>query len=431
MQKANGRQNHAPSYYAATLNDRADYPALSNDVSVDVCIVGGGFSGVAAALTLAERGRSVALLEANRIGWGASGRNGGQILPGWSGEAAMIRQLGDKAKAFFQRTRYRGNDIVEERIEKYQIDCDYMRGAMTAAVNQRHRRTLQEEYDEAVAQGYGEDVELIAAGRMREFVNSGKYIGGLLEKRGAHCHPLNLCLGEARAAHNLGVQIFENSPALEIEYGSRPAAITPGGRVDAGHVILAGNAYHALEKKRLNGYLLPARTYMIATEPLGDAQARELLPQNTAVCDANMVLDYFRLTADKRLLFGGRCTYSNREIHDVEGALGPRMRRVFPQLENVEIDYAWGGVLGIVLNRAPMLGRLDEKVFYIQGYSGHGLNCSHMVGEILADAVDLNDKDLQLFESIARPRIPAPDLVGGPMLALGMTYYRLRDALGV
>lgn len=431
MQKANGRQDHAPSYYAATINDRAEYPALSGDLSVDVCIVGGGFSGVAAALTLAERGKSVAMLEAHRIGWGASGRNGGQILPGWAGEATMIRQLGDRARDFFRRTRYRGNDIVEERIEKYQIDCDYVRGAMTVAVNQRHMRALKEEYDEAVAQGYGDDVELIGAERMNEFVNSDKYIGGLVEKRGAHCHSLNLCLGEARAAHNIGVRIFEGSPALEIDYDARPAVIAPGGRIEAGHVILAGNAYHTLEKKRLNGYLLPAQTYMIATAPLDDALARELLPQNTGVCDANMVLDYFRLTADKRLLFGGRCTYSNREIDDVEGALAPRMRRIFPQLENAKIEYAWGGVLGIVLNRVPMLGRLHEKVFYIQGYSGHGLNCSHMVGEILADAIDLNDKDERLFESVARPRMPAPDLVGGPMLALGMTYYRLRDALGV
>lgn len=431
MHNANGRQDHAPSYYAATINDTTEYPALERDLVVDVCVIGGGFSGVAAALTLAERGRSVALLEANRIGWGASGRNGGQVLPGWSGETAMTRQLGDKAREFFRRTRYRGNDIVEERIEKHQIDCDYVRGAMTTAINRRHMLALREEYDDAVAAGYAADVEMIGAEGVRDYVNSEKYIGGLVEKRGAHCHPLNLCLGEARAARNLGAWIFEGSPALAIEYGARPAVVAEGGRIEADHVILAGNAYHALEKKRLNGYLLPAKTYMIATAPLGDELARNILPRNTAVCDANMVLDYFRLTADKRLLFGGRCTYSNRDIIDVEGALAPRMRRIFPQLEGVKIDYAWGGVLGIVLNRAPMLGRLDERVFYIQGYSGHGLNCSHMVGEILADAIDLNGKDAALFESVARPRLPAADLVGGPLLALGMTYYRLRDALGV
>jgi len=426
----NEPQPHANSYYAATRNDRTDYPALAGDLSVDVCVIGGGFSGVASALTLAERGHAVALLEANRIGWGASGRNGGQILPGWSGEDAMRNQLGEAAEEFLERTRFRGNEIIEDRIEKYQIDCDYARGAMTAALNQSHMRRLRADYEGYIAAGRSADAEFIKADRIRKFIVSDAYVGGLFEKRAAHCHPLNLCLGEARAARNLGVRIFENSRALEIQYGERPAVMTVGGRVDAGHVILAGHVYHGLEKKKLAGYLLPANTYMIATEPLDDELAGNVLPQNTAVCDANMVLDYLRLSADKRVLFGGRCTYSNREITDIKGALGPRMRRIFPQLEKIGIAFAWGGPLGIVLNRAPMLGRLARRVFYVQGYSGHGVNCSHIVGEILADAIELKTEDAALFERISRPRMPAPALVGGPALALGMTYYRIRDALG-
>lgn len=421
---------HVKSWYAATVNDRAAYPALLSDLSVDVCVIGGGFSGVSAALTLAERGFSVALLEASRIGWGASGRNGGQILPGWSGEKTLIRQLGEEARKFLWRTRYRGNEIIEERIEKYQIDCDYARGAMTVAVKPVQMDALREEHEEGARHGRGDDLAFIDAGGLADYVGTDAYLGGLVEKRAGHCHPLNLCLGEARAAHNLGVRIFESAPVRDIVHGERPAVIAEGGRVEADFVILAGNAYHRLEEKRLRGAMLPARTFMMATAPLPAELAAKLLPRNTAICDANWVLDYFRLTPDRRLLFGGRCTYSNREIRDIEAALAPRMRRVFPELASVKIDYAWGGAIGIPLNRAPLLGRLSGNVFYVQGYSGHGVNCSHIAGEILADAIAGKIHDASLFERVGHIRIPAAELVGNPLLALGMTWYRMKDALG-
>lgn len=422
---------HVRSYYAATINDRTAYPALAADIAVDVCIIGGGFSGVAAALTLAERGRSAALLEAGRIGWGASGRNGGQVLPGWSGESTMIRQLGEEAREFLWRTRYRGNEIVEARIEQYRIDCDYVRGAMTTATKPNHMKFFKAEYREAERRGRGDDVVLLGGEALRDYLETDVYLGGLLEKRAGHCHPLNLCCGEARAAHRLGVSIFENSPALDIVHGERPEVIAEGGRIRAKYVVLAGNAYHRLERRALHGYMLPAQTYMIATEPLPAALAARLLPHNTAICDANWVLDYFRLSADRRLLFGGRCTYSNREIRDVVGALGPRMRRIFPQLEGVKVEYSWGGAIAIPLNRAPLLGRVADNIFYMQGYSGHGVNCSHIAAEIIADAIENNDRDASLFERVTHFRMPAADLIGSPMLALGMTYYRMKDAIGI
>lgn len=421
---------HVDSYYAATINDRTRYPALKGDVTADVCIIGGGFSGVASALTLAERGRSVALVEANRIGWGASGRNGGQVLPAWSGEGEMIRQLGEDASEFLWRTRYRGNEIVEERIKKYGIECDYVRGAITVALKPFQMRALEQEYREAVAHGHGADVELVDERSVRDYVGSDLYLGGFVEKRGAHCHPLNLCLGEARAAANLGAQIFEETRVADIEHGAQPVVVTDRGRVKANHVILAGNAYTKLERKRLGGYLLPAQTYVVTTQPLAEATAMEILPKNSGVCDANWVLDYFRLTGDRRLLFGGRCTYSGREIGDVEGALVPRMKKIFPQLEDARIEYKWGGTIGIIMNRVPMIGRLSDNIYYVQGYSGHGVNCSHIVAEIFADAIDANAKDAMLFERVTHFRMPAADVIGGPMLALGMTYYRMKDAIG-
>ncbi|MEZ5927395.1 MAG: FAD-binding oxidoreductase [Parvularculaceae bacterium] len=422
--------DHVQSYYAATANDASRYPALDGDISVDVCIIGGGFSGVASALTLAERGRSVALVEANRIGWGASGRNGGQVLPAWSGEGEMVRQLGQEASEFLWRTRYRGNDIVEERIRKYGIECDYVRGAITVALKPFQLNALKAEYDEAVEHGHKEDVEFVGKDGLSAYVGSDMYLGGFIEKRGAHCHPLNLCLGEARAAASLGAKLFESTRVTEIIHGDRPVVVTDKGRITANHVILAGNAYTKLEREKLGGYLLPAQTYVITTNQLDEATAKEILPQNSGVCDANWVLDYFRLTGDRRLLFGGRCTYSGREIVDVEGALLPRMKRIFPQLEDARVEHQWGGTIGIILNRVPMIGRLSPKVFYVQGYSGHGVNCSHIVAEIFSDAIDANAHDATLFERVSHFRIPAADVIGSPMLALGMTYYRMKDAIG-
>lgn len=425
------RAQHTASYYAASAHPAPARPALTGSVEADVAIIGGGFTGVASALSFAERGKSVVLIEANRVGWGASGRNGGQVLAGWSGEGEFAKQLGARGEAFLWKTRYAGNDIVERRIEAHQIRCDYVRGAATVALNAVQMRGLEDEYAAAAVHGFASDLELVDAPGLRRHAATGAYLGGLIDRRGAHCHPLNLCIGEAAAAEKLGVRIFENSPAVAIEHSPRPAVVTANGRVDANHVILAGNAYHRLEQDRLGGYMLPAKTYVIATEPLSAELAAELLPDNLAICDANWVLDYFRLTGDRRLLFGGRCTYSNRDIDDVEGSLAPRMRRIFPQLEQTKVEFAWGGVIGIPLNRVPLIGRLSERVLYAQGYAGHGVNCSHIVGEMFADAVDGDTAGLDLFDAAKHVRIPAADVIGGPMLALGMTWYRMRDALGV
>jgi len=424
-------QNHAPSYYAATVNDFTEYPSLQGDISVDVCIVGGGFSGIATALTLAERGLSVALLEANRIGWGASGRNGGQILAGWSGESALVKQAGEDASKFLWRTRYRGNDIAEERIEKYQIQCDYAKGAITAAVNSAQMAMLQQEHDDCAANGYTQEMHIAGASEIRDYVGTEAYVGGLIDTRGGHLHPLNLCLGEARAAHGLGAQIFEQCPVTEIKHGETPYVITEHGKVTARFVVLAGNAYHKLERKKLHGYMLPTETYVIATEQLNADLATEILPKNSAVCDANIVLDYYRLSADKRLIFGGGCNYLNVSNMDPRKELLPRLHKLFPQLRDIGIAFSWSGVMGIPLNRVPMIGRLTDNSFYVQGYSGHGVNCSHISGEIIADAIQLRDADIKLFEKVSHFKIPAADYIGNPMLALGMLYYRMKDRLGI
>ncbi|MCB2113276.1 MAG: FAD-binding oxidoreductase [Parvularculaceae bacterium] len=404
---------------------------MHGDIETDVCIIGGGFSGVASALSLAERGFDVVLLEGRRIGWGASGRSGGQILPGWSGESAIRNQLGERASAFLERTRYFGNEIIETRIKKYAIDCDYERGAATLALNEKQMAALEAEYASHAKTGADFHFDLVDRATISNHVASEIYCGGLIDRRGAHCHPLNLCLGEARAAESLGVRIFEESLAVDIAHSDRPGVITKDGRVNCRIAILAGNAYHKLEQGKLGGYMLPAQTFQIATEVIGENRARAILPDNLAVCDANWALDYFRRSADHRILFGGLCTYSNRTVANIENELTPRLLRIFPQLGDVKTEFAWGGAIGIVLNRAPLIGRIADNVFYAQGYSGHGVNCSHIAGEIFADAAQARLDDINLFETIRHLRIPAASAIGNPMLALGMTWFRMRDAIDI
>lgn len=424
-------RDHISSYYAATAHAAPSHPPLSGDVTADVCVIGGGFSGVASALSLAERGRDVVLLEANRIGWGASGRNGGQVLPGWSGEGEMVKQLGERAQAFLRRTRYLGNEIIERRIADHSINCDYVHGAATVALNARQMTALEKEFDASAAIGEAAQYELADAAEIRKYVVSDIYCGGLIDRRAAHCHPLNLCLGEARAAAGRGVRIFEGSAVHAVGHGPAAVVTTSSGKVKAKTVILAGNAYHRLEQQKLGGMMLPAQTFTIVTEKIGADRAEGVLPGNVAICDANWALDYFRRTSDNRVLFGGLCTYNNREIGNIERALMPRLIKVFPQLAGVRAEFAWGGAIAIPLNRVPLIGRASDNIFYAQGYSGHGVNCAHIAGEILADAVEAKLGGVDLFEAVRHVKIPAASLIGNPMLALGMTWFRMRDALGV
>ena len=422
-------QPYPESYYAATRNQDPGYPVLEGDIDTDVCICGGGFTGVATALSLVERGYSVVLLEQNRIGWGASGRNGGQVIGGFSGEALMAKRLGPQVADLVWDIGWRGNTIIAERVQKYAIDCDFKYGYMDVALKPRHMRAFESYHEELLRRGFGDDVRMVARDEMRTVLGSDAYIGGLINRRSGHLHPLNLCLGEARAAAGLGVRLFEGSEVLAIEHGPRPVVRTATGKVRADTVVLAGNAYQQLETRHLSGQVFPAGSYIIATEPLSESLARELNPLDMAFCDPNHVLDYFRLSADRRLLFGGRCNYSGRVPASIRRSIEPRMHKVFPQLRGTRIDYEWGGNIGIVVNRVPVIGRLRDNVYYSLGYSGHGVNMTHAAGEILADAIGGTLEKLDLFERVGHWRIPLGQALGGQLVALGMLYYRLRDRL--
>jgi glycine/D-amino acid oxidase-like deaminating enzyme len=418
------------SYYAATRNSDVAYPSLQGELEVDVCVCGGGFTGIATALSLAERGYSVAVLEQHRIGWGASGRNGGQFIGGFSGDGEMLRQLGPGAADLIWDIGWRGNTIIAERVAKYSIDCDLKYGYMDVALKPRHMRQFERYHAELLRRGCADSVRMVSREEMPSVIGSEAYIGGLINQRSGHLHPLNLCLGEARAAAGQGVQLFELSEARAIrEMGSRVVVTTGSGQVNAGTAVLAGNAYQQLEVSKLRGQVFPAGSYIIATEPLSAAEAAQLNPLDMAFCDPNHVLDYFRLSADRRMLFGGRCNYSGREPNSIRASIEPRMHRIFPQLRDRRVEYEWGGNVGIVPNRVPLLGSLGDKLYYALGYSGHGVNMTHASGEILAEAIAGNSRKLELFERVRHPRIPFGNALGSQMLALGMLYYRLLDLL--
>ncbi len=422
-------QEHTRSYYAATANARTDYPALEGAHNADMCVVGAGFTGIATALTLAERGYAVAVVEANRVGWGASGRNGGQLINGISGLAKIQQKHGDGIADMIWDLRWRGSDIVYERVEKYAIDCDLKGGYVEVALKERHFEDIQESAEERRRHNFPYRYEVWDREQTQSRLGTEAYIGGFACFRDGHLHPLNLCIGEARAAASLGVRIFEQSPVIGIDHGQRPVVRTASGQVTADAVVLAGHAYSRLEPKHTSNLVFPAGSYIIATEPLGEDVVAEINPLDVAVCDLNEIVDYYRLSADKRLLYGGRCNYSGREPASIKSYMQPRMLKIYPQLKDVRIDYEWGGKIGIVLNRIPALGRIEGNVYYCQGYSGHGLSATHVMGEIMADAVGGTLERFDLFADIKHFRIPGSRWLGNQIIALGMLYYRLKDLL--
>ncbi len=421
--------SHTGSYYAATANDATRYPSLAGEVSADVCVIGGGYSGLSTALFLAERGANVVLLEAHRIGWGASGRNGGQVLGGLQGDARLTAQLGEAGRRLIADLWYRGHDIIEQRVKRFAIACDYKRGHLEVAVKPRHLDGLKAYADDFAREHPDHQLRLLGKSEVSDALGTDAYVGGLIDSRNAHCHPLNLALGEARGAASLGVRLFEASTVIDIIHGVKPVVVTAAGRVTCDQVVLAGNAYHKLEQRRLGGLLFPAGTYIIATEPLPEATAARINRHDLAVSDSRIVLDYYRLTADRRLLFGGLCNYSNHVPASIAAALQPRLLQLWPELANTRIEYQWGGEIGIVLSRVPLIGRSAPNIFYLQGYSGHGVNVTHLASEIVADAMAGRTERLELFERIRQFRVPMGQWVGNQLLALGMAYYRMKDAL--
>lgn len=419
------------SYYAASANPAPVRPALAGERAVEVCVVGAGFTGLSAAIELAERGHRVMVLEAARVGWGASGRNGGQIVNGLNaGLATIERRYGRTTADFVATVVQEGARIIRERVARHGIACDLKDGSLFTAFTGRQMREL--EARQALWRGHGIDTfELLDAAGLRRHVASDAYAGGMLDRAGGHLHPLNLALGEAAALEALGGVIHEETPVVRVEdVAGRPVVRTPQGVVRPEALVLAGNAYLGQVVPEIADRVMPFSTQIMATEPLG-ARGRALLPTDVCVEDVRYVLDYYRLSADGRLLWGGGTVYGGTDPADIRAKLMPNLLRIFPALKGVAIEHAWSGNCAISFSRVPQMGRLGSRTYFAQGYSGHGVVGSHLFGRILGEAVDGDRGRFDVFERV--PWIPFP---GGrrfavPYSVLGSWWYGLRDRLGV
>jgi gamma-glutamylputrescine oxidase len=423
------------SYYAATAQRDPGFAALQSNIDCDVAIVGGGLAGLSAAIELAQRGFSVTVLEAQQVGWGASGRNGGQVIAGLACDQSVIEsQLGAEASRAVWDMTMEALRLIGERREEFAIDCDWRSGYLSLAGGARKAKEL-ETWQAHMERAYGYRTEWIAPADMPRWIASSRFHSGVHDPLGGHLHPLKYSLGLARAATELGVRIHEHSAVVELQPGSTARLRTATGSVRASHVLLAGNVYlhgiaPALEKR-----IMPVGTYIVASEPLDPALARSLIPSQSAVCDTNFVLDYFRPTADHRMLYGGRVSYSTTTPANLAESMQRRMAKTFPQLAATKIEYSWGGFVDISMNRAPDFGRLplggtaQSNIYYLQGFSGHGLALTGLAGRLVAEAIAGDAERFDTFARIRHRPFPGGRLLRTPALVAGMAYYRLRDML--
>jgi gamma-glutamylputrescine oxidase len=420
------------SYYAASAPPAPERAVLQGTVTADVCVVGGGIAGCSTALHLAERGLTVVLLEDNRVGWGASGRSGAQAIHGVAcGQAKLARLIGaDGARAVWD-VSVEALALMRELISRHSIECDWADGYMLAAIKERHERELRAEFDE-LRDDYGYTaLRYLPREELRQVLASDRYRGALYDRNSGHLHPLNYTLGLAAAAESLGVQIFEGTRALSFgdAGGGKVRITTAQGEVRARQLVLCGNVYLGETAPMLAAKIMAVATYIVATEPLGAERAAALIANNAAVSDMNWVLDYYRRSADHRLLFGGRVNYSGFKSFDAPRATRTRMLNVFPQLSEVRIEYAWGGEVDITLNRAPHFGRLSPNVYFLQGFSGHGIALTGIAGKLVAEAIAGTAARFDVFARIPHANFPGGMALRRPALVLAMLYYRIKDML--
>ncbi|MGK9064148.1 NAD(P)/FAD-dependent oxidoreductase [Stutzerimonas chloritidismutans] len=422
--------SYPASYYAASANQAPQRPPLVASVETDVCVIGAGYTGLSTALFLAEQGFKVIVLEAAKVGFGASGRNGGQIVNSYSRDIDSVeRSVPARDAQLIGAMAFEGGRIIRERVARYNIQCDLKNGGVFAAFNDKQMRHL--EAQRSLWQSYGYDqLELLDTKGIRNAVASERYIGGMLDHGGGHIHPLNLALGEAEAFESLGGIIHEQSPAVRIERGPSPRVHTATGQVSAKYIVVAGNAYLGELIPELASKSMPCGTQVIATEPLDDSLAATLLPQDYCVEDCNYLLDYYRLSADKRLIYGGGVVYGARDPSDIDAIIRPKMLKTFPQLEGVRTEFAWTGNFLLTLSRLPQVGRIGDNIYYSQGCSGHGVTYTHLAGKVLAEALRGQAERFDAFAKLPHYPFPGGQRFSVPLSALGALYYNLRDRFG-
>lgn len=422
---------HAPSYYAASAKPSPTRPALHGTVQADVCIVGAGYTGLSAGIALAEAGYKVVVLEQAQVGWGASGRNGGQIVHSYSRDIDVIEaNYGAKVAQPLGSMMFEGAQIIRERVAKYAIDCDLKNGGVYAAITKSKVHGLREQ--KALWEKWGHKGLQLIEGKdaVKKIVNTERYEAVLIDPTGGHFHPLNLTLGEAAALEQNGGTIFENSGVTKIDRGTTAVVHTAQGKVEAKYVIVACNAYIGELEPKLASMSMPCGTQVIATEPLGD-RADALIPSDYCIEDNNFLLDYFRLSGDKRLIYGGGVIYGARDPLHVESIIRPKMLKTFPQLKDVRIDYGWTGNFLLTLSRLPEVGKLSSNIYYSQGCSGHGVTFTHLIGRLLGEAIRGQAERFDAFAGLPHYPFPGGRMLRVPFTAMGALWYEMRDRLGV
>ena len=429
---SNDRSGEYPdSWYAATAHVSDRFDPLRGETRADVCVVGAGYTGLSAALHLAEAGVDVVLVDAHRVGFGASGRNGGQLGSGQRMDQAGLEKLmGEAGAGALWTLAEDAKQLVKGLIRRHDIDCDLRPGVAETGSSLAQVRDLHE-HAAHLQHRYGYDqIEVLDREACQALCPSSEYVGGYLDRGAAHLHPLNYALGLARAAVKAGVRIYEQTHVHHIEERQPAIVRTDKGRIRADHVVLAGNGYLGGLNRKVAARVMPINNFIAATEPLGE-DAAKVLTQDVAVADSKFVINYFRLSADRRLLFGGGESYGYRFPADIAAVVRKPMAQIFPHLADVRIDYAWGGTLGITMKRMPYLARLGTNILSASGYSGHGVGSATHAGQLMALAIQGQSDG---FDTMAR--VPAPAFPGGGMmrtslLVLAMSWFAMRDRLGI
>jgi gamma-glutamylputrescine oxidase len=423
--------SHVDSWYAASANQQLSFPPLQGEVSADVCIIGGGYTGLSSAIHLRKAGYSVALLEANKIGWGASGRNGGHVGTGQRADQETLEKLVglDRAKALWQ-LGLEAVDTVCDLVSEFQIDCELKTGNLHVASKAKEQPWLIEEAEHLQKVYDHQHIRYVDSSELADMTSGQGFHGGVLDEGSRHLHPLNYALGLAKAADTLGAELYEGSRVLSYTEGHQVCVKTDSGTVKSKYLVLACNGYLEKLEPRTAGRIMPINNYMLATEPLPEALARRLIRDDTSMSDSLFVIDYWKLSADNRMLFGGGESYSRRFPADIGNFVRKYMLRIYPELETTRIDYGWGGTLAITLNRMPDFGRLSSQVFYAHGYSGHGVPTATLAGKLLAEVIAGSAERFDVMASVPSRTFPGGTLLRWPGLVAGMLFYSLRDRLG-